>query len=770
MVRGWIETQLAAEFWENKEIKPIKIDASRFLPEYDAGGNPKDGHVLIPSRFEWGDYEAISYCWESNDRNKDILVNGKIIRITSNLEALLKELQHLPEARSNLGFWVDGLCINQEDTLEKNHQKQLSKALDRTLIHGNPKRDKGGSLLELPSIGTFMNDWKDLNDEDTATLSEHFKIFDRFRQSNTNFTVFGVTLRAFFTGDNAFDPLRDNLEVCSAQSKNLKRAAKALQCRRLCTTETGYLCLAPDDVQIGDVVAVILGCNYPVLLRPFEGGFKYVGECYVDGMMDGEAIDAAARGYRPAQSFILHQFGSETERPQLIKEDEERYRYAYQPPQTANSTTTSRNNSYGTLVVQQEQTVAEPHVPKQVSPIAVDRIQHLGTFIRLYLPRADGPALPPPSALMLALPTMPANSQVLLAAIDALSAAQLAVNDRDRSLVERSRSMYGTALSHMMKAIQDPVLALKDETLLSTYMLTLYEVFVGVTQGHGFFYHVQGLLHLIRQRGPESFKTRLSLQIFHAIRYNSLSIGYHMRKASLLDSPEWLSVTARAAKTDPYVALNDLCICIPRLLERTDRLGTPDSPLSDVDAVISDSEKLANRAFEWLSDFEKFGPRYDKVPISTMEAFLENINPDLIFDPVFNFHYFGAGICYMIYWMSMLILQGNTFRLLRTHRSLEPKQLMTWMRQLSSFADNICCSIPFHSRPQTGYTAKFGSLTPLVVARKFYENAPGMQAKADWCAKVYVVARVPGLYQETPVALEPFKEVQSTVKGNKRFI
>ena len=71
---------------------------------------------------------------------------------------------------------------------------------------------------------------------------------------------------------------------------------------------------------------------------------------------------------------------------------------------------------------------------------------------------------------------MPANSEVLLAAIDALSAAQLAVNDRDYALVNRSRSMYGTALSQMLKAIQDPALALKDETLLSTYMLTLYEV------------------------------------------------------------------------------------------------------------------------------------------------------------------------------------------------------------------------------------------------------------------------------------------------------
>lgn len=330
--------------------------------------------------------------------------------------------------------------------------------------------------------------------------------------------------------------------------------------------------------------------------------------------------------------------------------------------------------------------------------------------------------------------------------------------------------MYGMALTQMLKAIQDPVLALKDETLLSTYMLTLYEVFVGVTQGHGFFYHVQGLLHLVRQRGPESFKSRLSLQLFHAIRYNTLSIGYHMRRASSLDTPEWLAVTARAAKTDPYVALNDICICIPRLLERTDKLASPGSAADEIDAVIADSQALANRAFEWLSDFEKYGPRYDKVPIASMDGFLSHVCADVVFDPVFDFKYFGAGICYMIYWMSMLILQGNTFRLLRTYRALEPKQLFTWSRQLAGFADHICMSIPFHSRPQTGYTAKFGSLTPLVVARKFYENAPGMQGKAKWCADVYVVARVPGLYQETPVPLEPFKEVQSTVKGDKRFL
>ncbi|KAL6702668.1 hypothetical protein ACN47E_001253 [Coniothyrium glycines] len=471
-------------------------------------------------------------------------------------------------------------------------------------------------------------------------------------------------------------------------------------------------------------------------------------------------------GYRPAQSFILHKFDEQTERPALIKEDESRYRYAHQSPTDEKSAGSSPVETF-TRPPHSDSKPDEALLTKQPSPVAADRIQHLGTFISLYLPRADGPALPPPSALMLGLPSMPANSKVLMAAVDALSAAQLAVDNKNHQLINRSRSMYGTALSQMLRAIQDPVRALQDETLLSSYLLTLYEVFVGVTQGHGFFYHVQGLLHLLRQRGPTSFNTRLSMQIFHAIRYNSLSIGYHMRKASMLDSPEWLVVTVKAAKADPYVALQDICICIPRLLERTDRLAKPGTTQDDIDNLINDSQEVGRRAFEWLSIFEKHGPRYDSVSIDTMQGFLE-ICDDRMFDPVFDFHYFGAGICYLIYWMSMLIMQGNTFKLLRQYRQLEMKQLMMWDRQLSGYADCICRSIPYHCRPKTGYTAKFGSLTPLVVARKYYE-VKGAKKESDWCGRVYLGARVPGLYQE-PIPLEPLKAVAHTVKDNDRFI
>jgi hypothetical protein len=77
---------------------------------------------------------------------------------------------------------------------------------------------------------------------------------------------------------------------------------------------------------------------------------------------------------------------------------------------------------------------------------------------------------------MFALPNIPAAKQVFLSALDALSAAQLTVSHKNYPLINRTRSLYGTALGQMMKAIMEPGSPQDDQTLLATYLLTLYEV------------------------------------------------------------------------------------------------------------------------------------------------------------------------------------------------------------------------------------------------------------------------------------------------------
>ena len=235
----------------------------------------------------------------------------------------------------------------------------------------------------------------------------------------------------------------------------------------------------------------------------------------------------------------------------------------------------------------------------------------------------------------------------------------------------------------------------------------------------------------------------------------------------MLDSPDWLAVTEIPAQQDPYVALLDVCICIPRLLERSDRLPATDTPQDAIDQLIQDSQALAARGYAWFQSFEHTGPRYTRAPVADMEGFLD-ICDDLVFDPVFDFDTFGAGICYLIYWMSMLILQSNTFKLLRQHRQLEPRELFMWDRELGGYADNICRSVPYNCRPSIGYVAKFGSLTPLMVARKYFE-AKKAAKECDWCMAVYQAARVPGLYS-APISMEPLKAVQKMAQNSNRYL
>lgn len=60
----------------------------------------------------------------------------------------------------------------------------------------------------------------------------------------------------------------------------------------------GYVGLAPLGSQPGDIISVILGCDFPVILReepassdgPDEARWKVMGVCYANGLMSGEAI------------------------------------------------------------------------------------------------------------------------------------------------------------------------------------------------------------------------------------------------------------------------------------------------------------------------------------------------------------------------------------------------------------------------------------------------------------------------------------------------
>ncbi|KAL6890813.1 heterokaryon incompatibility domain-containing protein [Trichoderma evansii] len=61
--------------------------------------------------------------------------------------------------------------------------------------------------------------------------------------------------------------------------------------KRLMVTEQGFVGMAPSQAKKDDIVCVLYGCRVPVLLRSYGDHYKFIGECYVDGFMDGEIFD-----------------------------------------------------------------------------------------------------------------------------------------------------------------------------------------------------------------------------------------------------------------------------------------------------------------------------------------------------------------------------------------------------------------------------------------------------------------------------------------------
>ena len=85
------------------------------------------------------------------------------------------------------------------------------------------------------------------------------------------------------------EPTREN-------AQDMLISVLALINRRMISTIGGYLGLAPEEVQENDVISIFCGCNFPVVLRPCGDNYLLIGECYVDGIMDGEVVQAKEQG------------------------------------------------------------------------------------------------------------------------------------------------------------------------------------------------------------------------------------------------------------------------------------------------------------------------------------------------------------------------------------------------------------------------------------------------------------------------------------------
>jgi hypothetical protein len=88
------------------------------IPKFDSNKEPEYS-LYHATDLQSIKYEAISYTWESPLQTTSIILNGYRFPVSAKVHALLRALTLGDEDRL---VWIDFICINQDDTAEKNVQ------------------------------------------------------------------------------------------------------------------------------------------------------------------------------------------------------------------------------------------------------------------------------------------------------------------------------------------------------------------------------------------------------------------------------------------------------------------------------------------------------------------------------------------------------------------------------------------------------------------------------------------------------------------------
>lgn len=82
------------------------------------------GHLREVSLDDNPSYDALSYAWGDPSPPYHFLCDGKRLKVTANCYDALHQLRRRPKTST---IWVDSICINQSDEIEKAHQVSLMK-------------------------------------------------------------------------------------------------------------------------------------------------------------------------------------------------------------------------------------------------------------------------------------------------------------------------------------------------------------------------------------------------------------------------------------------------------------------------------------------------------------------------------------------------------------------------------------------------------------------------------------------------------------------
>jgi len=117
------------------------------------------------------------------------------------------------------------------------------------------------------------------------------------------FLSYGKAIRRGYAASRQTRTARTFKEIVEEQDNKMSVEHAILG--RTTARHNGALALVPDTIEEGDEVSVLFGGQVLYVLRPASNYYEFIGECYVHGLMDGEALCRLETGSVRIQTITL---------------------------------------------------------------------------------------------------------------------------------------------------------------------------------------------------------------------------------------------------------------------------------------------------------------------------------------------------------------------------------------------------------------------------------------------------------------------------------
>lgn len=339
-------------------------------------------------------------------------------------------------------------------------------------------------------------------------------------------------------------------------------------------------------------------------------------------------------------------------------------------------------------------TTPDTHLSPAIAPHALYRHQLLNSFLCHYIPASQLAFGPPEErSWLVLLSELPTPTKALEISTLALCTAKLGRENDDPVFVKESLCLYTQGLCEMQKALWDPQLMYRDETLGACMALAMYELHeCPAANRRAYASHQDGCAKLVELRGAEAHSSGLGHEIFLTFRRQSVRFtpplatldsdlsfskilqALERHQSTYLSTPAWTSKPWATQSKRPFDRVFDFFALAPEIFKQADRLKdlNPHDALHQILEIVDQCWKIDTELERFYIELEgsTLDPLYwAKLSRETNPA--DDAKLGKVFPVAFHFRNLKMAGTLMFYWATLLMLWSGLFHLYQAISNLD---------------------------------------------------------------------------------------------------